>query len=303
MIDFSKLAKVVSLPGNRVATFDDDVAFDFFGCRQYVFTGDPDRGKALMKEGGYRVYGAGSDEVHLPGGSMDVVLSTSLEGRAHFAVAPGGWFVLALEAADFDPKTPDDVEDLIPALEERGLEPALLYRADGHTFLVARKIWTGTTTLFTFERDPRAVFYGPILDEAMGVVPRVGRKGIRHDLEPVEKRIPAWKVEALLEMEEGEPLDEEVRRELKSRVRPFKGGTIMMPSPQQAAILVASGRFDKEIELDGEKWILKGSQTVEHEEKPRLNPLGECTAIRRIHRKKGAVIGLNLDRGYYCVFS
>lgn len=109
-----------------------------------------------------------------------------------------------------------------------------------------------------------------------------------------EKELPPYKLEKLNSYKTNLPT-----------IRNTKINTsyIKMPNIEQAAILLASGKFENELILnDGRKMVFKGTDTIDEEKKYVYNIYSEIDAVRYIKKRNTVVIGLDLTNNEFIRF-
>jgi len=78
---------------------------------------------------------------------------------------------------------------------------------------------------------------------------------------------------------------------------------IKMPNIEQAAILLASGKFENELVLkDGRKMIFKGTDSIFEDQKYSYNLYSEIDSIRYIKKRNTVVIGLDITNHEFVRF-
>lgn len=110
-----------------------------------------------------------------------------------------------------------------------------------------------------------------------------------------EISIPYWKMQELLTRSK---LKDRFFEEMKKAN--FEGGSIEIPNEGQAAILIASGKLNKQITLrNGHRVILKGTVKKHTVDKPRVNDEGVIDKVAQIDAYQTVVYGLNLTVGQF----
>ena len=308
MIDFEKAYEIVDARWAHVLIERaDEVALPVKAERHYhAICAEEGRAVEWIGEGAdANLYG----EVEIARAWADTLVSPSLSRTSFGRLRPYGLALVAL--TDGEVLEEGGMRRVLAICKRHAMMPRLIVRSGGRHFLVAERLVSdnGGEALFGFEEDRALVaLVGPYLDlDAPGVaVPRMPRRIVSLDVPRVHeiKGLPSWKTRALVSKARGkDPADPEEEVFDSFEEADLKAGTIMMPSSEQAAVLIASGRFDGEIRLaDGGLYLLKGTETVNFEEKPRFDLAGEVKAMREIRRKSGAVIGLDLTRCRYVLY-
>ncbi len=171
----------------------------------------------------------------------------------------------------------------------------------GKKYIIALKSLTTLLNIQTFE-EFTAFFVGPIIemDHFNGKLfhGKIFKSNGYHPFNFTEKKRADWKNDYF--NDQVSIVDKLFSENAKPR---FMGGTIKSPNKEQAAILMASGRFDKEITLeDGRLMVFKGTEKITTDDKPKLNLDGEVEALRRIQVRQTVVYGLDMTNGEFVSF-
>lgn len=93
-----------------------------------------------------------------------------------------------------------------------------------------------------------------------------------------------------------------VREDLRARLyrKRYEGQPIMMPNPEQAAVLLASGRLKGLIETDdGRELIVKGTEVIKKVTRTKRSLNDEPEAVRVIDQKTAAIVALDMQNGEF----
>lgn len=172
---------------------------------------------------------------------------------------------------------------------------------DGKKYIIAIKSLTTLLNLQTFDNF-LSFFCGPILElnnfDGKLKINKNSKTNGSHPTNFTEKKRSDWKNDYF--SDQVTIVDKLFNEHKKPR---FMGGTIKPPNKEQAAILMASGRFDKEITLaDGRLMVFKGTEMITTVDKVKVNIDNEVEALRKVNVRNTVVNALDMTNGVFVRF-
>ena len=181
-----------------------------------------------------------------------------------------------------------------------GIIPLLVIEEDEKKYIVAKRISLLVASCDTFENYEK-VFVQPFIN-----LDNIEKSNLP-EFHPFsgyncgwhENNDTGWRAEFFINKSR-------VRNDILSKIRKEKymGGTIKAPNKEQAAIAIASGRFDREVLLeDGRVFIFKGTERIIEEERIKTSITNEPQAVRKIYKRQAMVYGFDMTNGEFVEFN